>query len=119
MKQTCYGIILKVRNLALCRGFYKTVLALGDPVIDSSFMCEFHCEKDFSLILEKAEWVFMPQEQESKASWILRTKDLGAFTKRLEEYGFKPEKTVADKFGIQLMKCRDPEGNAFFVTEKK
>ena len=112
-------MILKVNDLVLCRGFYKNILDLGDPVIDSNFMCEFHCAKDFSLILEKAEWEFMPSEQESRASWILHTEDLAAFTERLAQYGYKPEQTEADKFGIRLIKYRDPEGNGFFVTEKK
>ena len=47
MKKTCYGVILKVKNLPLCKGFYKNILSLGDPAIDSSFMCEFHIENDF------------------------------------------------------------------------
>lgn len=119
MKKTCYGMILKVRNLPLCRAYYKNILALGDPVIDSSFLCEFHIEKDFSLILEKAEWEFMPQKAESRSSWILRTEDLATFLHRLDQYGYKVETKDADKFGIRLLKCKDPEGNVFFVTENK
>lgn len=116
MKKTCYGMILKVRNLALCRAFYKNILSLGDPVIDSSFMCEFRLKGDFSLILEKAEWEFMPEGKENRSSWILHTDDLTLFQENLLQYGYKAENREADTFGVRLLKYRDPEGNAFYVT---
>lgn len=118
MKKTCYGVILKVNNLALCKGFYKNILSLGDPAIDSNFMCEFHIENDFSLILEKAEWEFMPEAKESRSSWILHTEDMKVFLENMKKYGYEPESRASDKFGIMLLKCRDPEGNVFYITSK-
>ena len=100
------------------KGFYKNILSLGDPAIDSNFMCEFHIENDFSLLLEKAEWEFMPEAEESRSSWILHTDDIKAFLDNMKKYGYEPENSTADKFGIPLLKCRDPEDNVFFITSK-
>lgn len=117
-KRSC-GMIVKVENLTLCRRFYRDILALGEPVTDSNFLCEFSCGDGYSLILEKAEWEYCPRERESRCAPVFPAEDLKAFAARLAQYGYAPEEPEKDHLGIRLMKCRDPEGNAFFVTEKR
>ena len=51
-----FGIVIKVKNLTSCKAFYRDILNLGDPVMDSSFQVEFRCGGSFSLILEKSFW---------------------------------------------------------------
>ena len=53
MKNSLFGVIIKVNDINLCRRFYRDILNLGDPVVDSSFCVEFQVSKDFSLTLEK------------------------------------------------------------------
>ena len=111
-------MIVKVENLTLCRCFYRDILALGEPVTDSNFLCEFSCGNGFSLTLEKAEWEFLPRERESRCAPVFPVEDSKAFASRLAQYGYTPEETEENSTGSRLMKCRDPEGNAFFVTEQ-
>ena len=53
MKNSSFGVIIKVNNIDLCRNFYRNVLLLGDPVTDSSFCVEFQISDNFFLMLEK------------------------------------------------------------------
>ena len=47
MKNSLFGVIIKVNDLDLCRKFYRDVLNLGDPVLDSSFWVEFQTDDGF------------------------------------------------------------------------
>ena len=53
MKKKHFGIVIKVKNLTTCKVFYRDVLGLGDPVLDSNFRVEFQIDDSFCLILEK------------------------------------------------------------------
>lgn len=118
MEKGLCGIVIKVENLTLCRSFYRDFLDLGDPVADSNFLCEFSCGNGFSLILEKAEWEFLPRERESRSFPVFPAEDLDAVADRLARYGYRPERIEENKFGTPALKCLDPEGNPFFVMEK-
>ena len=55
MENSLFGVVIQVSNLDLCRAFYRDVLGLGAPVMDSSFWVEFRLDSQSSLFLEKSE----------------------------------------------------------------
>ena len=54
MENSLFGVVIQVSNLELCRAFYRDVLGLGAPVMDSSFWVEFRLDSQSSLFLEKS-----------------------------------------------------------------
>ena len=69
MRKSGAEILLRVRNLSVCRAFYRDVLALGAPATDSSFLCRFALAPDTFLTLvpiaesetaANAPWIFRP-----------------------------------------------------------
>ena len=52
MRSAKFGIVLRVRDLTKCRAFYRDVLDLGNPVIDSNFQSVFDLGGDSSLCLQ-------------------------------------------------------------------
>ena len=41
MDTKIFGVVVRVRNLELCRAFYRDVLDLWTPLLDSNFWVEF------------------------------------------------------------------------------
>lgn len=46
-------ILIQVENLPLCRAFYRDALMIGNPEIDSNFLCRFRLADGASLTLEQ------------------------------------------------------------------
>ena len=117
MKKTSFGIVLKVKNLPACRAFYRDILQLGEPVLDSSFRVEFRFGEVFSLILEKNPWDTVLPLPGERVAWLFAAADAEKIRQRMIHYGYPaPETTVANaKAGMALCRFRDPEGNPFYV----
>ena len=41
MKNNASSVIIKVKDIDICRSFYRNILKMGDPVVDSNFRVEF------------------------------------------------------------------------------
>jgi hypothetical protein len=78
MKNSSFGVIIKVNNIDLCRNFYRNVSNLGNPVIDSSFGVEFQINNEFFLMLEKTDARFLEHES-SATSWSCRIDNIDEF----------------------------------------
>ncbi len=113
------GVVIRVQNLETCRSFYRDVLNLGVPVLDSNFWVEFRINGNTSLYLEKAECGEKIAAPNSRIAWMLHVKDLKAFEENMEKYGYHGNTDSADRIGFPVRYFQDPEGNGFYVAEIK
>lgn len=116
MQKTGFGIVIKVKNLTVCKAFYRDILDLGNPVLDSSFQVEFQKGNSFSLLLEKQVWDQPPSS--SRISWLFYEGDLEMIRKKMHVYGYPdPDGILTADYDKGTVLCRfsDPEGNSFYV----
>ena len=119
MKKKHFGIVIKVKNLTTCKVFYRDVLGLGDPVLDSNFRVEFQINDSFCLILEKTPYEAVLPRASGRISWLFDT-DAGTIRDRLKAYGYAvPELPETEQKGEAFCRFADPEGNPFYVTAGK
>ena len=95
MRKSGAEILLRVRNLSVCRAFYRDVLALGAPATDSSFLCRFALAPDTFLTL-------VPRDPE------LVRDNLNAYGYRIREI------ETAGRFAQEVL---DPEQNPVHLME--
>jgi len=113
------GVIIRVSNLDICRAFYRDVLGLGAPVMDSNFWVEFRVSSVMSLFLEKTERDEKIAPPNERVAWLLQVPNLTEFAQKMEKYGYQKETASADRVGFPVRVYKDPEGNEFFVSEMK
>ncbi|HCG27567.1 MAG TPA: hypothetical protein DE060_15935 [Lentisphaeria bacterium] len=118
MENSLFGVVIQVSNLDLCRAFYRDVLGLGAPVMDSSFWVEFRLDSQSSLFLEKSE-VLDTSRNGGRISWIYKTDDPDSLMDILASYGYVPKKIPTDQVGFTVYRLHDPEGNPFFIAPKE
>ncbi len=114
MKNSSFGVIIKVNNIDLCRNFYLNVLNLGTPVTDSSFCVEFQINNSFFLMLEKTEARFLEHES-SATSWTCKVDKIDDVLYRSRLHGYKLDMTKRTHEGEVLYRCQDPEKNIFYI----
>ena len=121
MKKTAFGIVLKVKNLPACRAFYRDILELGEPFLDSSFRVEFRFSEEFSLILEKNPWETDLPPAGERVAWLYAAGNAETIRQRMTDYGYPvPAATPPnDRGGMALCHFSDPEGNPFYVPSGK
>ena len=116
MKNTAFGIVIRVKNLTSCKAFYRDILNLGDPVLDSNFRVEFF-QDGFSLLLEKVPWDTPLAPGSARVAWFFCGGSAESIREKMNDYGYPvPLAPVqADKGGKVLCRFEDPEGNPFYV----
>ena len=114
MKNSLFGVIIKVNNIDLCRNFYRNVLDLGDPVINSGFCVEFQINNEFFLTLEKTDARFL-EHQSSATSWCCRVDNIDEVHHRSRLHGYKINMEKRSHEGEVLYRCQDPEKNIFYI----
>jgi predicted enzyme related to lactoylglutathione lyase len=114
MKNSLFGVIIKVNNIDLCRNFYRNVLNLGNPVVDSSFVVEFQISNEFFLMLEKTDARFLEHES-SATSWSYRVDNIEELLYRSRLHGYKLNMEKRSHEGEILYRCQDPEKNIFYI----
>ena len=116
MKKAAFGIIIRVRNLTSCKAFYRDILDLGEPMLDSSYRVVF-AEGDFSLQLEKLPWEAPLPPASSRIAWFFNRGSAGLICKKMNDYGYPvpPVPVNVDKGGMIFSRFEDPEGNPFYV----
>lgn len=118
-QNSLYGVIIKVENLNASRSFYRDVLDLGAPVMDSNFWVEFKINCSSSLILEEAAQGEKLPAGRGRISWACSVKNLETVVARLEKNGFKPVAEEETRLGMKILKYCDPEGNPFILCQEK
>ncbi len=111
MEKIELGILLKVHDLDGCRWFYREVLGLGEPVMDSTFAVEFAGSPRLRLEKSTAPYVA------SAASPMLLTLDgevSPALFQRIEQAGIELEEVIRP--GGRFLRCADPDGNVVLIS---
>lgn len=105
-------IVVRVNDLDGCRIFYREVLQLGDPVLDSGFVASFKLSETTMLTLEKTDAPFL-EHAGATTLWRFATPDIKALAERMNYSGceFKCDPSGA------FWRGTDPEGNVFLVRE--
>ena len=113
------GLVIKVKNLTPCKAFYRDILELGNPVLDSNFRVEFQCGNSFSLVLEKTPWDEPLQPPSDRIIWLYQMADAKTVWTKMVSYGFPvPNLSEVVANGERLCRFADPEGNPFYVPTR-
>lgn len=115
MKFTRFGLLLCVKDLPLCRSFYRDMLHLGEPVTDSAFTVEFALSDNMILRLEQNESPAL-EHASSAVSWILACDDPAKLFDELADAGYDVEMREESRDSGYYFRGMDPEGNAFYVA---
>ena len=111
MRKSGAEILVRVRNLSVCRAFYRNVLALGAPATDSSFLCRFALAPDaFLTLVPVAE-----NENAVNAPWILCPDDPELVRDNLSAYGYRIREI--ESAGRPALEVLDPEQNPVHLME--
>lgn len=116
MENSLFGIIIKVNNMDICRSFYRDVLNLGEPEVNSNFWVEFRSPGGYTVALEKSAAKFL-QHDSAATAWVCHVADIEETRRRLESHGFKASFARTLKMGEVLYQCRDPENNVFYIFQ--
>jgi catechol-2,3-dioxygenase len=112
MKKDFVEIVVRVNDLDGCRIFYREVLQLGDPVLDSSFIASFRISESTMLTLEKTDAPFL-EHAGAATLWRVGISDLAALRERMQYGGYELKEDPSCDF----WRGTDPEGNVFLVYE--
>ena len=115
MQNNPHGIVVKVENLELCRVFYRDILSLGEPIIDSNFWVEFRIGEGVSLVLEKVDASERLSVRKGRISWLYHVDDLNKTISLLKKHGTEPLAEKEERIGYRVIKFSDPEGNPFYL----
>ena len=115
MKFTGFGVLIRVGDLAQCRAFYRDLLHLGEPVMDSAFATEFRLENGMTLRLEKNT---LPALEHASAavSWTLDCDDPEKLFDELANAGYDVAPVAEPHDSGAFFRGLDPEGNPFYVA---
>jgi catechol 2,3-dioxygenase-like lactoylglutathione lyase family enzyme len=116
MDDRSYGVIVSVSNLDQARAFYRDILGLGSPVVDSNHWIEFQLGNGLILGLRaqnKAE-----KQKDSSLMWVYYTTEFEEIKTRLLDANCEPLKISAPPVGLKAEIYTDPEGNRFTLALK-
>ena len=108
------GILIRTGDLSGMRFFYREILKLGDPVVDSTFWVEFAAPDGTRIILEKSEALYL-EHSISATTMVLSTPYLQEIRKELADHNYPI--TAEEKLhpGEAFYRAQDPEGNVFYL----
>lgn len=107
-----YGALLQVRDLPRVKSFYRDVIRLGAPVVDSNFWVEFQLPGNGVLALSQSN-AARPQADKNDVSWMLRVEDLAEMVSMLNNINIQPIRPAMTVPGKECATFSDPEGNLF------
>ena len=114
------SLVLTVADIAAERAFYRDVVGLGEPVMNSNVWVEFKLDGGASFCLEQTDSSKAPLPPHSRIEFLFFVDSLDEFEKRYRAQGFPgaSEGTPSAQTGIRAVQYADPEGNLFRVTDK-
>lgn len=116
MKDKLFGVVVEVENIVAARSFYRDILQLGDPVMDSNFWVEFRLPDGFSIFLKRVYSSKRQKKGRGGVSWIYRVGNIGEVISRLELYGYGEIYEKSEEMGESVYTFKDPEGNLFHLV---
>lgn len=115
MEGQIYSLVLRIRDMQKCRTFYRDILGLGTPLLDSPFWVEFQICNGGKLCLEAIDPKTVLARQESSPVWMLEADE--DLTEQLASYRL-PNQRTPSIMGYSVTAYKDPEGNVFYLTVK-
>ena len=114
------SFVLSVTDIAAQRKFYRDVVGLGEPVMNSNVWVEFRLDGGSSFCLEQAAPNKPPLPPQGRTQFLFFVDSLDEFEKRYRSQGPSdaPEGIRCEQTGIRAVSYQDPEGNLFRVTDK-
>ena len=111
-----FRIMIRVNDLDVCRGFYRDILNLGEPQLDSSFAVAFSLNGGAELVLEKTQAGYLDHGC-SAISLGLEVDDneFETIRKRLEDTCGATLTEVTIFGDSTALRGSDPEGNSFYL----
>ena len=115
------SFVLTVSDLGAERAFYRDVVGLGDPVLNSNVWVEFDLGDGSSFCLEKPAPGKNTPPQNGRSSFLFVVDSVEEFDKRYRERGFEGESVgiPCEHLGMHARQYPDPEGNLFRVTDSR
>ena len=113
--------VLSVADIAAQRKFYRDIVGLGEPVMNSNVWVEFKLDGGTSFCLEQAAPNKPPMPPHGRTEFLFFVDSLDAFEKRYRsQVGLDaPDGVPCGQTGIRAVQYPDPEGNLFRVTDKQ
>ena len=112
MKKDFVEIVVRVNDLDSCRIFYREMLQLGDPILDSGFIASFNISGAAMLTLEKTDAPFLVHAG-TATTWRFCVADLDGLRERMHYGGYELKPDPSGDF----WRGTDPEGNVFLVYQ--
>ncbi len=112
-----YGVLLQVKELNKVRAFYRDVLNLDDPTLDSNYYVEFVVPGGGLLVLQQCEYAEC--ETLGDTAWLLFTDDPEPIVERLKTKGVCPVQPPRAIPGRKCVTYSDPEGNLFTLYTRE
>ena len=116
------SLVLLVSDLAAERAFYRDVVGLGEPVMNSNVWVEFRLDRGASFCLEQAAPNKPPLPPHSRTEFLFFVDSLEEFEKRYRAHNFEgntAEGVPCEQTGVRAVQYPDPEGNLFRVTDRR
>lgn len=111
-KAVTFGVLIPVQELGKMKVFYRDILKLGDPVVDSNFWIEFTLPGNGLLILEQTSNTPKSKVKQGQ-SWLMAVDAFDDTVKRLDEQEVWRVRPPLEVPGYQCATYADPEGNLF------
>ncbi len=115
MESLKFSLVLKIRDMNRCRYFYRDVLGLGDPLLESRQWTEFSLGQGATICLDSSDAALPKANETDAVCWLLRTDSPAALLERLSRAGYEPLRK-REIVGYRLYLFRDPEDNPFYVS---
>ena len=117
MERPNFSLVLRVKDLQKCRTFYRDVLLLGSPVLDTPFWVEFQMCESGKLCLESRGELPGETGVPSAPVWMMDADE--ELLEQLTAAGYREqEQKTASVEGYPVTAFHDPEGNIFYLTVK-
>ena len=110
-----YGAVVRVRDLVKLRAFYRDVVKLGAPVVDSNFWVEFRLPGGGVLALEHCPSAEPGGSGRGNVSWLLLAASFDELVKQLKDAAVPLARPPLEVPGRRCATYADPEGNPFTV----
>ena len=108
------GVLIRVADLDQQRIFYRELLMLGNPLVDSAFWVEFAAPDGTRIILEKSEAAYLEHEV-SATTLVLSTPHLEKIRAELALHNYQITAGEKAHPGEVFYRGQDPEGNVFYL----
>ena len=109
-------IVILAENIDVCRYFYREVLHIGTPVVDSNNRVVFALDENSSLVLEKSAAKYM-EHASSAVRFAFECSSISELESRMVKDGSRLSDGF-ERLGRTCYRGCDPEGNPFFVWQK-